>query len=181
MVSFASAIDSPLCEDRPKPSREAASSVEIAEQRSPLFAPRLSAEERSVREESWTAARAVFDRDPASVDAVLALARADMALGRVGDALEILTRAQEGKPDDPRLARPVLWSPRWRILQPRTRRVRRQLTRSPVTIQSVQQFGPVPSELRVCHEHPVFTTRPPCTKSIDRTSTSRCPGDGFGG
>ena len=70
----------------------------------PLFAPALSREERGKREEALRAARAGFDRDPSSVDAVLALARAQMALGRVGDSLETLTRALEGKPDDPRLS-----------------------------------------------------------------------------
>jgi tetratricopeptide (TPR) repeat protein len=70
----------------------------------PLFAPPLSREERGKREETLRAARAAFDRDASSVDAVLALARAQMALGRVGDSLETLTRALEGKPDDPRLS-----------------------------------------------------------------------------
>jgi tetratricopeptide (TPR) repeat protein len=70
----------------------------------PLFAPPLSREEREKREDDLRAARAGFDRDSSSVDAVLALARAQMSLGRVGDSLETLTRALEGKPDDPRLS-----------------------------------------------------------------------------
>lgn len=70
----------------------------------PLFAPPLSKEERSKREAAMAAARRVHGRDPANVDAVLALSRAQMALGRVGDALEVLTRAVESKPDDARLA-----------------------------------------------------------------------------
>jgi len=70
----------------------------------PLFAPPLSREERGKREEALRAARAAFDRDAASVDLAIALARAQMALGRVGDSLETVTRALEGKPDDPRLA-----------------------------------------------------------------------------
>jgi tetratricopeptide (TPR) repeat protein len=69
----------------------------------PLFAPPLSREERGKRQAAVAAAREVHGRDPANVDAVLALARAQMALGRVGDALEVLTRAGESKPDDPRL------------------------------------------------------------------------------
>lgn len=69
----------------------------------PLFAPPLSKEERGKREAAVAAAREVHGRDPANVDAVLALARAQMALGRVGDGLEVLTRAVEAKPDDPRL------------------------------------------------------------------------------
>lgn len=70
----------------------------------PLFAPPLSREERGKREEALRAARAGFDRDSPNVDAAIALARAQMSLGRVGDSLETLTRALEGKPDDPRLS-----------------------------------------------------------------------------
>ena len=69
----------------------------------PLYAPRLSSEERSSREAALAAARAEYGRAPASVDAAIALSRAHMALGHVGDALEVLTRAVETKPDDPRL------------------------------------------------------------------------------
>lgn len=69
----------------------------------PLFAPPLGSEERSRREAALAAARAAFDRDRTSVDAAVAVAHAQMALGRVGDALETLTRALEGHPDDPRL------------------------------------------------------------------------------
>jgi tetratricopeptide (TPR) repeat protein len=70
----------------------------------PLFAPPLSKEERGKREAAMAAAREAHDRDPANVDVVLALSRALTALGRIGDALELLTRAVEGKPDDARLA-----------------------------------------------------------------------------
>ena len=70
----------------------------------PLFAPPLSKEERGKREAAVAAALDAYTRDPASVDAVLGLSRAQMALGRVGDSLEALTRALENKPDDPRLA-----------------------------------------------------------------------------
>ena len=70
----------------------------------PLFAPPLSRDERDKRETALAVARAAYDKDRANVDAILALARADMALGRVGDALEVLTRALETRPDDPRLA-----------------------------------------------------------------------------
>lgn len=69
----------------------------------PLFAPPLSKDERGRRQAAVAAAREAHGRDPANVDAVLALARAQMALGRVGDALEVLTRAAESKPDDGRL------------------------------------------------------------------------------
>ena len=70
----------------------------------PLFAPPLSKDERASREAALAAARAVYNRDQTNVDAVVELARAQMALGRVGDSLETLTRAQEVKPEDPRLA-----------------------------------------------------------------------------
>ncbi len=69
----------------------------------PLYAPALSREERSAREAAMAAARAAYEKDRTNVDAILALARADMALGRVGDGLEVLTRGLEAKPDDPRL------------------------------------------------------------------------------
>ena len=61
----------------------------------PLFAPPLSKRRTQQREAALAAARAAYDRDRANVDAVLALSRAQMALGRVGDALETLTRALE--------------------------------------------------------------------------------------
>jgi tetratricopeptide (TPR) repeat protein len=69
----------------------------------PLFAPPLSSEERSKREGALAAARAAIDRDQWKVEDVLALSRAQMALGRVGDSLETLTRALEVQPNDPRL------------------------------------------------------------------------------
>lgn len=69
----------------------------------PLFAPPLSREERGKREEALRVARADFTRDASSVDAAIALARAQMSLGRVGDSLETLTRGLEGKTDEPRL------------------------------------------------------------------------------
>jgi tetratricopeptide (TPR) repeat protein len=69
----------------------------------PLFPPKLSSEERSAREAALASARAAYGRAPASVDAAIALSRAHLALGHVGDALEVLTRALENKPDEPRL------------------------------------------------------------------------------
>jgi tetratricopeptide (TPR) repeat protein len=70
----------------------------------PLFAPPLSKDERTSREAALAAARALYNRDRTNVDAVVELARAQLAMGRVGDSLETLTRAQELKSDDPRLA-----------------------------------------------------------------------------
>ena len=69
----------------------------------PLYPPKLSSEERSTREAALASARAAYGRAPSSVDAAIALSRAHMALGHVGDALEVLTRAAEGKPDDLKL------------------------------------------------------------------------------
>ena len=69
----------------------------------PLFAPPLSKDERSAREEAVAVARTAYARDPSNADAIVALARAQMALGRVGDSLETLTRGLESKPDDPRI------------------------------------------------------------------------------
>ena len=70
----------------------------------PLFAAPLSKEEKNTREAALAAARKAYDADRANVDAVLALARTQAALGRIGDALETLTRALESKPEEPRLA-----------------------------------------------------------------------------
>jgi len=70
----------------------------------PLFAPALPKEERNTKEAALAEARAAYDRDRTNVDAIVALSRAQMALGRVGDSLETVTRAQEAKPDDARLA-----------------------------------------------------------------------------
>ena len=49
-------------------------------------------------------ARAVYNGEPSKADAMLELARAQTALGRVGDALETLTHGLEANPDEPRLA-----------------------------------------------------------------------------
>ena len=69
----------------------------------PLYAPPLSPSAREKLEGDLASAQAALTRDPASIDAALAVARADMGLGEVGDALEALTRAKERTPDDPRL------------------------------------------------------------------------------
>jgi len=69
----------------------------------PLYAPPVSKVERARLEEALAQARAEVGRDPANADAVLRLARAQRDLGRIGDALETLTRAIEGKADAPRL------------------------------------------------------------------------------
>jgi tetratricopeptide (TPR) repeat protein len=69
----------------------------------PLYPPQLPKETRARLETELTSARAAYAKDPTSPDAALVLAQADTRLGRVGDALELLTRAIEAKPDDSRL------------------------------------------------------------------------------
>jgi tetratricopeptide (TPR) repeat protein len=69
----------------------------------PLYPPSLPKETRARLETELATARAAYAKDPASADAALALAQADTRLGRVGDALELLTRAVEAKPEDARL------------------------------------------------------------------------------
>ncbi|HEY3886300.1 MAG TPA: tetratricopeptide repeat protein, partial [Vicinamibacterales bacterium] len=69
----------------------------------PLYAPPVAGAARARIESDLASAQAAFTKDSSNVDAALAAARADMALGHIGDALELLTRAREGKPDDPRL------------------------------------------------------------------------------
>lgn len=65
----------------------------------PLYAPPISKQDRARLEDELTTARADVSRDPANADAALRLARAQRGLGRIGDALETLTRAIEGKAD----------------------------------------------------------------------------------
>jgi len=69
----------------------------------PLYPPPVEKAERARLESEMAAARQTVAREPANVDAILGLSRAQLALGRVGDSLETLTRAIEGKADDPRL------------------------------------------------------------------------------
>src|SRR4029078_7502809 len=65
----------------------------------PLYAPPVSRAERARLEDVVAQARAEVSRDRANADAVLRLARAERDLGRIGDALEALTRAIEGHTD----------------------------------------------------------------------------------
>jgi tetratricopeptide (TPR) repeat protein len=69
----------------------------------PLYAPPVPKAERARLEDEIAQARADLGRDPSNADAALRLAQAQRGLGRVGDALETLTRAIEGKPDTPKL------------------------------------------------------------------------------
>jgi tetratricopeptide (TPR) repeat protein len=71
----------------------------------PLFAPRVSGEDRARLEASIADARATLARDPKNADAWLLLARSTGQLGHVGEALEISTRAIELLPEEARLFR----------------------------------------------------------------------------
>ena len=69
----------------------------------PLFAPRLSKEDKARAHADLAAARAEYDKQPSAPAAVLALQEAYRALGRIGDALEVLTHGLEANADEPRL------------------------------------------------------------------------------
>jgi len=69
----------------------------------PLYPPPVSRDERAHLEDEIAQARGDVARDPSNVAAYLRLAQAERGLGHVGDALETLTRAIEGKADAPAL------------------------------------------------------------------------------
>jgi len=69
----------------------------------PLYAPSLAKAERARAEETLTAARAAYQKAPNDPAAILAYGQAVVTLGRVGDALEILTHGLETNHDEPRL------------------------------------------------------------------------------
>jgi thioredoxin-like negative regulator of GroEL len=69
----------------------------------PLYAPPLDKKDREEADAAYARARAGYGQHPGDRDAVLGLARASLALGRVGDALEVLTRGLEARPEDPAL------------------------------------------------------------------------------
>jgi tetratricopeptide (TPR) repeat protein len=69
----------------------------------PLYAPPLSKEARAKADEDMRAARDAYDKTPNAVPAIVALAQAHLAFGRLGDAIEILTHGLEVNADDPSL------------------------------------------------------------------------------
>ena len=69
----------------------------------PLYAPSFSHDVREKLETDLASARAAFQKDPKNADAAIALVHADMAIGHVGDALELLSRTIEAHGDDNRL------------------------------------------------------------------------------
>jgi len=71
----------------------------------PLYPLPLSKSDRAQADETLRAAHAAYEKDPNAVANVLALARAHLAFGRVGDAIEIVTHGLEANADDPQLLR----------------------------------------------------------------------------
>jgi tetratricopeptide (TPR) repeat protein len=69
----------------------------------PLYAPSLPKAARIKAEDALTAARAQYAATPNDVGAIIALEEAHVSLGRIGDALEILTRGLEANPGEARL------------------------------------------------------------------------------
>jgi tetratricopeptide (TPR) repeat protein len=69
----------------------------------PLYAPSFPRDVRTRLEAELTSAKAAYAKDPKNADAALACARAQEALGHVGDALETLARAIDASPDEGRL------------------------------------------------------------------------------
>jgi len=69
----------------------------------PLYAPSLSKAERAQAEERLATTRAAYEKTPNDPAAILGYEQAVLTLGRVGDALEILTHGLETNHDEPRL------------------------------------------------------------------------------
>jgi len=69
--------------------------------KAPLYPPPVPRAERARLEDEAAQARSDIAHDPADVDAIIRLARAQRDLGHVGDSLETLTRALEAKNDAP--------------------------------------------------------------------------------
>lgn len=69
----------------------------------PLFSPSLSKADKARANADLATARAVYDRLPSKPEAILGLEQALRALGRIGDAIELLTHGLEANPDEPRL------------------------------------------------------------------------------
>jgi tetratricopeptide (TPR) repeat protein len=65
----------------------------------PLYAPKLPKAERSAADAELARAHAAYAAKPSGVAEVLALARAHLALGRIGDSLVVLTHGVEANPD----------------------------------------------------------------------------------
>jgi len=69
----------------------------------PLYPLSLSKRARAQADDDLRTAHAAYEKAPNDVAAIVALAQAHLALGRLGDAIEILTHGLEVDRDDPRL------------------------------------------------------------------------------
>jgi tetratricopeptide (TPR) repeat protein len=69
----------------------------------PLYPLSLSKSARAQADETLRTAHAAYAKTPNDVAAILALARAHLAFGRVGDAIEILTHGLEANPENAEL------------------------------------------------------------------------------
>lgn len=69
----------------------------------PLFAPKLAKEARVAADAELARAHAAYRAKPSGAAEILALARAHRTLGRIGDALILLTHGIEANPDTPEL------------------------------------------------------------------------------
>lgn len=69
----------------------------------PLYPPRLAKSARAEAEAAFSRAHAAYMKKPTAVAEILDLQRAHLALGRIGDALVVLTHGIEANPDEPAL------------------------------------------------------------------------------
>jgi tetratricopeptide (TPR) repeat protein len=69
----------------------------------PLYAPKLSKAARAAADAELARAHAAYTAKPSGVPEILALSRAHLALGRIGDALVVLTHGIEANPEAPEL------------------------------------------------------------------------------
>ena len=69
----------------------------------PLFARKLPKGERAKADAELARAHADYTQQPNAPETILALARAHLTLGRVGDAVVVLTHGLEANPDEARL------------------------------------------------------------------------------
>lgn len=69
----------------------------------PLYPPKLSKAARASADAELSRAHAAYTANPSAVPEILALSRAHLALGRIGDALVVLTHGIEANPEAPEL------------------------------------------------------------------------------
>jgi hypothetical protein len=69
----------------------------------PLYPPKLSNAARAAADAELQRAHAAYTAKPSGVSEILALSRAQLALGRVGDSLVVLTRGLEANAESPEL------------------------------------------------------------------------------